>query len=484
MNQTTMKQQWTVIGVGIALIILALAIPTSIVAYAVTAVIGLLAIVKPKDTLFLLLFYFPLRPFLIEINPSLKLIGDLIIVLAFLHVVWKSRTNLRSIFQFEKFEWAFIIFLLVGAGSAFLTGVSIGAIVFQIRAFVITFLLLYIMKRLGVTKEDVKTFLWMTFMVAMILVLQGILEKLLLRSLFMPEDWIQRKLSPNNATRIYGLINNPNVLAVFLTISAVLTVYLKMLLPKTRIQWVLNVGLVLMTGVWILTYSRGTWIGLVVGIVAYVLLTRKWKVLLSTVIYIVVAFALVTVPVTYGTQWISENTDIGKFERNGPDENSGFAVEKDRIKDTFDASYLELSMKSGRLLVIMIGFEIFKDYPIIGSGFGTFGDSATKSYPSPIYDDYGIERDIYSDNQYIQVIAQTGVVGVILFAVFLLGMLFMFWKYRKTSPYAVPLIAGLIAVFWCGMIYNIWENKAFTMYYYLITGAFLFLVTKKDKLSK
>ncbi len=481
MNFTFFDQQWRVIAIGVALIILALLVPLSIVAYAVTAVLGLLALLKPKQTMFLLLFYFPLRSFLIEINPSLKLVGDLIIVAAFLRVLWDSRKNPKSIVQFEKFEWAFLAFLVVGSVSALLTGVSIGAIIFQLRAFAITFIILYVVKRLGITKQDIKTFLWTTLVVAMILVVQGLIEKLSMRSAWMPELWVNRSLSPNNRSRIYGLINNPNVLAVFLTISAILTIYLKMLLPKTKIQWLLNVGLVLMSGVWILTYSRGTWIAFAIGLAIYVLYTRNWKFLIKTGIVLALSFVLVTIPTTFGAKWINENTNIGDFPRTGPSEPDDFEVATDRLTKTFNQSTFEKSKTTGRLFIVYKGFDIYKDHPIIGTGFATFGDSASKSYSSPIYKEYGISHDIYADNQYIQIITQTGTIGVILFAVFLLGMLVLFWKYRKTSPYAVPMVAGLIGVFWCGLIYNMWEDKTFTMYFYILTAAFIVFVSKKER---
>ena len=87
----------------------------------------------------------------------------------------------------------------------------------------------------------------------------------------------------------------------------------------------------------------------------------------------------------------------------------------ERFGETFDQSNLALMTESGRFFYIEKGFEVFKDYPVAGAGFGSFGGSATLSYGSPIYKFYGIRSDIYggkyfySDNQYIQVIAETGV---------------------------------------------------------------------------
>ncbi|WP_186667809.1 O-antigen ligase [Sporosarcina sp. BP05] len=480
MNFTSRLQDITVPLIGTVLLVLTLLIPSATVAYVVTLLLALAALVRPKQSILFLIIYFPLRSFLIEVNPTLKLIGDIVIVFVFLRVVWDLRKDMKSVFHFEIYEWAFIGFLVVGSVSAFMTGVLPMAIVFQLRAFVITFLLLYSVKRLDITKRDIKNFLLLTFMVAVLLIIQGLVEKLSMRSALMPENWINRQLSPNNSSRIYGLINNPNVLAVHLTIAGILSYYLKALLPKNYMQWLINIVLVLLAGTWILTYSRGTWIAVAIGLAVYFLLTLNWKFIVKVAAVVALGFVLIVVPITYSAQWISNNTDVGDFVRTGPAEDEGgFAVEKNRITETFNSGTLDKSKTTGRLFIVDKGFEVFKDYPIIGTGFATFGDSASKTYSSPIYKAYDIRFNIYSDNQYIQVITQTGVVGVLLFAVFLLGMLILFWKKRNDSPMAIPMLAALIGVFWCGLIYNIWEDKTFTMYFYILLGAFIALTNRK-----
>jgi putative inorganic carbon (hco3(-)) transporter len=484
MNFISRLQDITVPLIGTVLLAVTLLIPSALVAYAVTAVLALAALVKPKQSILFLLIYFPLRSFLIEVNPSLKLIGDIIIIFVFLRVVWDSRKDWKSIFHFEIYEWAFIGFLVLGSISAFLSNVLPIAIIFQLRAFAITFLLLYSVKRLEITKRDIKNFLIITFIVAVLLIVQGLVEKLSMRSALMPENWINRQLSPNNSSRIYGLMNNPNVLAVHLTIAGILTYYLKTLLSKNYMQWLINIMLVLLAGTWILTYSRGTWIAVAIGLVVYFLLTRNWKFIVKTGAVIALGFFLIVLPITYSAQWISTNTEVGNFERTGPaDPEAGFAVEKSRITETFTSDTMDKSKTTGRLFIVDKGFEVFKDYPIIGTGFATYGDSASKTYSSPIYNMYDIRFNIYSDNQYIQVITQTGVVGVVLFAIFLLGMLAVLWKKRHEIPMAIPMFAAMLAIFWCGLIYNIWEDKAFTMYFYILLGALLSLTSRKGNLT-
>lgn len=458
--------------IGVPLIVLALIIPNSILGLGISALLALYAFLSPKNGLLLLLLYFPTRPFLIEINPSLKMLGDLIIIAVFLQVVWLKirQKEWKSLLQFHLFEWAFILFCIVGAVSALITGVTFGAIVFQLRAFLITFVLFYITRRLEIRREDVLKFLWTTFLMAILLCLHGIVEKLSMRTLLLPDDWVLRSLSHNNRVRIYGLIDNPNVLAVYLSIAFMLTLYLKQLLRGKHV-FLFNISLILMLGVITLTYSRGTWIGFAIGLVIYAVLTKEWKRTRNILIGIVMAIVLVNIPVTKGTEFIKEQGFLSGVSLPPQKETDGMSDESRRLKESFEMSTIELSKTTGRLFIVTKGFEIFKDHPVAGSGFATFGDSAAKGYSSPIYKDYGIENDIYSDNQYIQVIAQTGSLGVLLFAVFLLGMLVYLWKKRTETYMAIPILAVLLGVYVCGLLYNIWEDKTFTTYFFLMLGA-------------
>jgi putative inorganic carbon (hco3(-)) transporter len=461
---------------ALPIFVLALIIPHQILGLGAAAALALYAFLSPKNGLLILLMYFPTRPFLIEINPSLKIVGDLIILAAFARVVLQLalKGEWKKIFQFHLFEWGFFLFCAVGAVSAFLTGVSTGAIIFQLRAFLITYIVFYVTRRLDITKEDIRKFLWTTFWMAILLCVHGLIEKMSLRTLLMPEKWVQRSLSPNNRTRIYSLINNPNVLAVYLSIAFMLTLYLKNFV-QGKTKWLLNIGLLLMLGVFSLTYSRGTWIGFIIALIVYIVLTRDWRRTGNIFVAAVLSIILVNIPVVQATNYFQQ-AGVGDIPRTGPpngDTGETPSVQEERFKESFNQDTLELSKTTGRLFIVNKGLEVFKDHPVMGTGFATFGDSAAKGYSSPIYEEYGIGHNIYSDNQYIQIIAQTGALGVILFAVFLLGMLFLLWKKRHDTKMAIPLMGLLIGVFAMGVLYNIWEEKTYTTYFFMMLAVVL-----------
>jgi len=86
-----------------------------------------------------------------------------------------------------------------------------------------------------------------------------------------------------------------------------------------------------------------------------------------------------------------------------------------------------------RPMLYIKGFEILKDNPVFGTGFGSYGEYASSVYYSPIYTEYGLnyihglsseERSFICDT-YFPTLVQIGYVGICLF--------FSFWYFRIKS---------------------------------------------------
>lgn len=94
-----------------------------------------------------------------------------------------------------------------------------------------------------------------------------------------------------------------------------------------------------------------------------------------------------------------------------------------------------------RLNSILIAIEIFKDYPIFGSGLGTYG------FLFPIYENslmlfYGYGVDVFSykrivNNMYIELLSESGIVGLSIFLMFLLYLHFEFFKSKKSFSHII-----------------------------------------------
>ncbi|WP_422123966.1 O-antigen ligase family protein [Planococcus sp. X10-3] len=440
----------------------------TIIGYALTLALLAFAFFNPKQGILMLFIYIPIRVFIIEYNPGLRFIADALIFGALAKIIWMHRSSLKSLFHFKIFEYAFFVFLAIGAVSAMIMGVEPVNIIQQIRSFFLFYLVYYIVYRLDVDRKDLVNLVWIFIWTSILIIIQALVEKLSIRTAFMPLSWQEMPLSAKNRVRIYGMLGNPNVLGIYVSFAFILFYFAKKKL--TEFNWkyldLLNLFLIALL---ILTYSRGTWGGFLIAAAAFILLTRKWVILLDFTKYLALALLLVVLPVNLLSTYF-ESTDAGsekiyniqQFDVGGQ---SGFG---DRIGSTFSEDTVTGSQSSGRLYIVKKGFEIFQDHPVMGTGFATFGDSTTLSKSSPIYNDYDIGNNFYSDNQYIQIIVQTGILGVIAFAVFLLSIVWKYFSKRPTS-YIFPLtVSVLLGGYFMGLVYNLWESDIFTLSFFAL----------------
>lgn len=450
------------------------------VGYILTLALMIFAFLNPKQGILMLFVYIPVRVFIVEYNPGLRFISDAIIFGALLKVFWMNRTSIKSLFQFKLFEYAFFSFLIIGAISAVIMGIDPINIVQQVRSFILFYLVYYIVYRLEVTRKDLVNLVWIFVWTSILLIIQAIVEKLSIRNAFMPDSWQAMPLSAKNRVRIYGMLGNPNVFGIYLSFAFTLFYFAKKKLVEFNWRYMELLNFLLI-GLLILTYSRGTWGGFFVAALAFVFLTKKWIVLWDFTKYLAFALLIVVLPLNLITNFI-ESTDIGSQKVNNIQQfdvggQSGFS---DRIGSTFSDETVTGSQGSGRLFIVKKGFEVFQDYPIAGTGFATFGDSTTLTKSSPIYAKYEIGHNFYSDNQYIQIIAQTGILGVIAFAVFLLSIVWKFSR-KKTQNYIFPItVSILLGGYFMGLVYNLWESDIFTLTFF----ALLAVASRSEEMLK
>lgn len=446
-----------------------LALPQTIATIVTGLIFFAFALMKPFQSLLYLLIYVAVRPFLIEINPGLKLIGDIITFTILIRLLIDSKFDLKALLKFKWFELAFFAFLIFGSIVGYMNGVSITAVIFQVRTFMIMYFIYYFLSRATLPEGWSTKLLWTGVGLGWLLTLHGLVEKISLRQWLLPEYWKYMPLSAENMVRIYGLPGNPNSLALLMMFAIIAVLFLKSTDVLKNYARFLNVSLVMFFGILILTYSRGTLISAGLLVVIYLLMSKEFALIKKLVIAGLAGFLLVYLPVNGAVKVVQS---LGVEAPKGT-----LGSLKDRFGQAFDDKNIERMTSNGRVFYLKKGFEIWKDYPITGSGFGTFGGAATIAYGSPIYEDYGIdlsiyfENKIYSDNQYIQIIAETGVIGVLLFAAFLLSMLALFWKTRQ-SKFSQLMIALWFSTGISGVYYNIWELKIYTLIFFIILGVY------------
>lgn len=235
-------------------------------------------------------------------------------------------------------------------------------------------------------------------------------------------------------TRAFGYFGSPNVMGAISAIVALAGFGLVMDIPKkerrfARVALWTTVALALVATAF--TFSRSAWFGLVVGLLVMAAI-RNWRLL--------------------GLAPLAGLALLIPQVRN-------------RIFAAASARYLSDSALDGRIWSANHGRAIFVQRWAIGTGPGTYGGELAMRYASPVYlqgPQDGYVALHYADNQWLQLLVQTGILGVLLFVLFLVNAVRLFLgSYRGSGSWTMLGIVGATAAFIvCGFFGNVIEFGA------------------------
>ncbi len=257
----------------------------------------------------------------------------------------------------------------------------------------------------------------------------------------------------NPAMRWYATFYWPNPFAAFLLL--LLPVALVHFLHARGAREGLAHGAItlLLAVALVLTYSRGAWVslGLITPLALLVLHPPSWIRLVGRVVLLALLVMLSVVLLTRGAALRDA---------------SGGVVGRAASVSRFDDYSIQ-----GRLNFWGAGLRIFRDYPIFGTGAGTFGAI------HPVY-----QRDVRfyakdAHNLYLQTAAEMGLVGAIALAILLVSIAALWIRTlhatRNTGAY--PLVAGvglgLIAFFVHSALDMNWSFPANPAMAFALAGA-------------
>jgi O-antigen ligase len=120
----------------------------------------------------------------------------------------------------------------------------------------------------------------------------------------------------------------------------------------------------------------------------------------------------------------------------------------------------------GRLDAYKLAFQIFKEHPLAGGGIGSFGIRTAGSPEQIAENGYGIVN-----NEYLELLAETGLLGFGLFLAFLIAVA---WEAKKAYPkldqvQRVTLVAMICAVLAILVQYNFFSTLSVT-YIWMFIG--------------
>ncbi len=306
-------------------------------------------------------------------------------------------------------------------------------------------------------KMDQNRLMRVVLMVSTVVCLLGVLQY------FLPKDILthlgyslERGVRPAffiddkpNLPRIMSTLRDPNSLGAFLILPITLLVYKLFHSPAGRRT--LIVGLLGLHGLTLfLTFSRSAWLGTVISIGVLGIyqmrkqftewLVKYWPLVLGTVLLVG------SLTLMFRNQYTVQNILVHS------DENTVSKIDSNQY-------HLEFAKK---------GLEGIRHKPI-GHGPGTAG---IVSISNP-------DGGLLTENYYIQIGYEIGVVGLILFITILILL------YKELLKHRTPLAICLVASFWGYVLINMllhgWTNEAVAAQWWLLSGIAVGMPIVKQK---
>jgi len=238
-------------------------------------------------------------------------------------------------------------------------------------------------------------------------------------------------------TRAFAFFGSPNVLGAVLAMVALVSagIYFS---EKNNYMAIVSIFATIVT---IFTFSRSAWLGLAAGVLV-ILIIKNWKLVLLSPVALLTLFS---------------------------------SQVRTRILTVFTPSYWFDSSLDGRLWSVNNGLNLLSKYPLFGTGPGTYGGQLALNYASPVYLQ-GIQNGYvalyFTDNQWLQLIVQTGIIGIIFFILFCVQMF-----YRLVSKYnghrdmvTLGILGGFVAFLTAGFFGNVLEFGAISVFMGILLG--------------
>ena len=338
-------------------------------------------------------------------------------------------------FRYTPINAWIIVFMLIYAFSA-LASMSI-ATSLQIAMLVISFILFYFVIINSITSRKQLDIMQLLFVgIGLLIAIYGIYQYLFAGT-FASSSFVDKEMFTDITTRVSGTFDNPNVMGEYLllVIPIALTYLWKSKGKLPKIIALISVGIMLISLA--LTYSRGCYLGIAACVGIFLLLIN---------IKFILAFLLgiLAMPFVLPASIMNRLTSIG---------------------NTGDSS------TSYRISIWEGAIDMIKDYWYRPIGQGTI--AFNQIYPLYSYSGVGAQ---HTHNLFLQLIIETGILGIISFV----GILFKFYqtlchgvkicKDKILSIQIIAFISGITGFLIQSIFDNTWYNNRIILIFWTFIG--------------
>ena len=200
--------------------------------------------------------------------------------------------------------------------------------------------------------------------------------------------------------RLASFFGDPNVFGSFLVIVVPFALIAAARLQERRLRWLAAATAFVLLLALCVSFSRGSWIALVLGVGGMLAIVDR-RALLIGVVGAVLAFGTAV--------YMPRNLLL-------PDQPRPNIV--DSTVDRVGAIGIGGDL---RTLFVLQSIPIIREHPLIGVGPGRFGGAVAHEFPTPLYEEYGFEELFWNpsqrtvDNFWLHLLVETGVLGAAAF---------------------------------------------------------------------
>jgi len=398
----------------------------------ILALLFLIFYLKPNWSLYFLLAFIPFKYFLksLVFLPADLLTFTIPIVLlaAFLGHLWQKKFELKLGTVDKYLSWIFLASLVPTLFSGLTYGFRIG----QLLDFFVWLQLIgfYLLGKSLFMADSLKKFLMANLIIANFVALFSLVQ---FKFLSGTPNWVETYESIT--ARAFGPLGNPNALSGYLLMAILFFLFYK---TKEQSQIKLkNLLLIILPSIAIyFTFSRSVWLVVVILVFLGLAYFKKWRLLAIACFIFLVAFALSPEGV------------------------------KGRVLNVVRSDHLSFSSDTGRLWSVRNVFYINRSHFLFGSGWGSYGGEYAYRYNSPTYLE-GVQGGrtgiANTDNQWLQVYAQQGIIGLWLYFLLFIYLFYNFLKKEEVSW-------GIFAYLFLGFFIDIFQFYQISFLPWLMIG--------------
>lgn len=411
-----------------------------------------------KGLIIFLIIFIPFRNVLeMFLGTYVKMIPDLAIVFLVIGFVISQKRKVSICVEDVIIAGYWIISFI---NTVFIKKIGIMVFIFEVRSVMLYYLLYFVIRNYNFSEKYKYRIIKILRCITYILFAFAVIEKLFRKNILFPKAIAESIIYADNYSRVYSLFFNPNTYGAFLVLSFFIVCYF-----NDKRESMIVYKIITMTSL-LFSMSRSSLLILAMGITAYLLIvSRKRKVLLKETLQIILAITIsigINAICEQGILYI-EKQNIGEesvHKNVGEDKNITLG---DRINELSSDEIITASNTDGRLFVVKNGIKIFQDYPILGTGIGTYGSAASMNWNPSLYEKYNLPYGFYADNEYIKDLVESGIVGILIFGAFLGAVL---WRNRK--EYFNLLLCMMVG--WFGLFFNVFEVQIISYLLWMILG--------------